>query len=71
MKPTKKMNNGRTFHKDGTVSFFNKITGDWERAAPTRDREVFKATKNAIKEGVRLYSDEYEKIREAHMAKTA
>lgn len=30
-KPTIKPNRGWTFHKDGTVSFFNLTTGAWER----------------------------------------
>jgi hypothetical protein len=30
-KPTIKPNHGMTHHKDGTVSFFNTMTGQWER----------------------------------------
>lgn len=69
MRPVKKERNGTTIHKDGTISFFNSISGDWERAPSARRQEVMRLERTVQKSSGKRYANEAEKICEQHYEK--
>ena len=64
LKPTIKMRNEQTFHKDNTISFFNAVNGEWERDTVQRRNQVFKLIRETRKSGGKLYKGDFEKRQE-------
>ena len=64
-RPTEKNPPVPTFHRDGTVSFFNALTGKWVRGTDKEMHAQLRARRAARAEGRKLYKDALEKRQEA------